>query len=99
VSPELVVPRTNADILRDLLDRVKENEWVEQYTRCGRGCCGDWTTECPSCKVEQGDDYRSETYRQHKPGCQLAALILEAETYLSVEEKLEAEREAAEDGR
>jgi len=86
-------PRTNLDIIRDLIDKVKEHEWVEHYQRCGRGCCGEWSTRCDSCHADEGDYAKPETYRQHKEGCQLAALIAEAEAYLRVEERLADERE------
>lgn len=89
---ELVEPRTNTDIMRDLLEHVQRHEWVEHYQRCGRGCCGEWETTCPSCDAPEGD-YDKDDYQTHKPGCRLAALILEAETFIRIEEQLAEERE------
>jgi hypothetical protein len=90
----MIEPRTNTDIIRDLLSELQEREWVEvRRAGCQRGCCGDvYTTECTSCGAEEGD-YKSETYRHHKPGCKLGALILEAETFIRIEDQLQEERE------
>lgn len=88
-------PRTHLDIMRDLLEFAQDHEWVDEDVYCGRGCnClrGSHTI-CPECKAEKGQ-YGTEQYRQHEPGCRLHALILEAETYIDVEQQLEAERQA-----
>lgn len=77
-------PRTSVAIIRDLLSFAKEHEWIETYERCRRGCCGEWKTRCPSCEV---------LLSEHKPDCQLAATIRDAEAFLAAEEQLEQERE------
>lgn len=88
MSLDVVEPRTTADIVRDLLARVEAGEWVEMYNRCSKGCCGEWSTECPSCGAHEGDYDDPNAYRQHKEGCRLKALIVEAEAFLAVEEEL-----------
>lgn len=71
-------PRTNADILRDLLAATKEREWVATYTRCGHGCCGDWSYTCSGCNGHEPN---------HEKDCRIAALIQEAEAFLRAEEE------------
>lgn len=90
-------PRTHVNMMRDLLERVTAHEWVSGYERCPRNCCDDYFHRCSECEADAGDQHKNpEKYKQHKPGCQLAALILEVEAYLSIEEKLQEEREEAE---
>ncbi len=94
----MIEPRTTTDIMRDLLDALKEREWVEVRHSKGCGCCPDtWETECTSCGAEAGGTLNAkghwEESREHKPGCNLAALILEAETFIRIEEQLAEERE------
>lgn len=84
----IVEPRTTADIVRDLLARVEGHVWIEHYERCSKGCCGKWSTTCTSCGADEGDYDDPNDYQQHKEGCRLKALILEAETFLAVEEEL-----------
>lgn len=87
-------PRTNLDIFRDLLAALKDREWVEVRHAKPCNCCHDtWETECSSCGAEAGDYMNDDNYKQHKPGCTLAALILEAETFIRIEEQLEEQRE------
>lgn len=76
--------RTTVDILRDLLEHVRENEWQEKYTLYSCGCCGEWETKCRVCDACAGE-YGDDNYRSHNPECKLAALILEAEAFLTVE--------------
>ncbi len=83
---DIIEPRTNADIIRDLLGHIEE--WVRKYERCPRGCCGEWKTECPSCGAEEGDYDDPATYRTHEPTCQLAKLIREAEAFLAAEDEI-----------
>lgn len=82
--------RTHADLVRDLLEIAISTEWETTYERCGRGCCGEWKTRCPSCG--QDEESEADGYRTHKPGCRRAALILEAEAFLNVEEELNQEK-------
>ena len=89
--------RTHNDITRDLLEALKERTWVEERILKHCNCCNDtWETCCSSCGAPEGDGYHGnwENFRQHKEGCALAALILEAETYLRIEEQLQQEQEA-----
>ena len=72
-------------MIRDLLERVEE--WPERPRYDGRGGYEGWETKCPTCE-EDGEDWKT---REHKPGCALAALLLEVRTYLEVEEQLTAE--------
>ncbi len=88
-------PRTHLDMMRDLLVHAKEREWFGAWETCSRSCCQKYHTRCSECGVDEGDYDKPESYRKHKPECRLAALILEAETYLEVEDKLAEEREAA----
>ena len=81
-----IEPRTPADMIRDLLKHVEE--WSERYVPCPRGGYhGNWETTCLTCEAD-GEDWRE---REHKPGCSRAALLLEARTYLEVEQQLEDE--------
>lgn len=76
-------PRTTTDFIRDLLSTLREREWIETYTRCGRGCCGEWSTQCPDCgECEE---------KGHSEDCQTKRLISETEGYLMVEDELERE--------
>jgi hypothetical protein len=89
----LAEPRTVTDIMRDLLSELQDREWVETRISRGCNCCRDeWEIQCRSCGAEAGD-YASEDYCTHKPGCKLAALILETETFIRIEEQLQEERE------
>jgi hypothetical protein len=87
----LMEPRSTSDIVQGLLTLLQEHEWVERYRRCGRGCCGEWETICSSCDADEGK-YGTDDYRKHKPDCQLAACIREAEAFLRVEETLASEQ-------
>ena len=81
-------PRTHLDMIRDLLGHVEE--WSERYAPDPRGGgFGKWETACPTCEAK--DDHHDARTREHKPGCVLAALLLEVNTYLEVEEQLAAE--------
>jgi hypothetical protein len=94
----MIEPRTNTDIIRDLLSELQEREWVEVRRSKGCNCCPDtWETICTSCDAEVAGGYdprgRWVESRDHKPGCKLAALILEAETFVRIEDQLQEERE------
>lgn len=79
-------PRTHVDIMRDLLGMVREHEWISVTHYCGRGChcVRGYGVECPTCDGAEPN---------HKPGCPRAALILEVEAYLEVEEEIERRKE------
>ena len=85
---EVVEPRTTADIVRDLLAVVEEHEWVYHETRYGLG-----VNTCPECDADEGE-HGKEGYRVHEPGCRRAAIILEARTFLEVEQELADAAEA-----
>jgi hypothetical protein len=72
-------PRTTADIVEDLVEFLKEYEWVEEYRPCGRGCCGEFVTECPSCGTPSG---------AHEESCKLSSLLKEADAFVSVEREV-----------
>jgi hypothetical protein len=77
----VVEPRTSADIIRDLLEAVREREWVEEYIPCGRGCCGRWETRCAGCGKGNGEA------GEHSADCRVAALIREVDAFLQAEEE------------
>lgn len=62
------------EIIQELLDSLKETEWIYSYIRCPRGCCGDWEYQCPDCQKTREDG--------HAEHCQLARRIRLAEAYL-----------------
>ncbi len=77
---DIIEPRTNLDIIRDLLSFVENNQWQEREVGCGRGCCSKWKTLCPECDQEEE--------KGHGEGCRVAKLIKEAEAFIIVEEEL-----------
>ncbi len=71
-------PRTPTDIIRDMLDELREHEWLETAGTCGRGCaCLRWEYRCPSCGADRDDK------KGHKDYCRLRSLIVESEAYLA----------------
>jgi len=91
--------RTNADIIRDLLEIAVEHEWVDVRVGCPRGCCSDSIEQCSSCDgLRPGSRNESRyTYKfGHAEDCKLKALILESEACLRFEDSVaEAAEEAA----
>ena len=87
----MVEPRTNAEIMRDLLEAVKAREWVETAIYSPRGGYFDGTR--PTC--EECGDGAGKTGDTHAADCKVAALIAETEAFLRVEDALEEERERA----
>lgn len=83
-------PRTMVDIVRDLLEMVKEKEFTTDQVRCSRSCCYEWWTSCSECSAKE-EGYKEP--EKHDDDCKLAALIKEAEGYLNVEEDLLLEQE------
>ena len=66
--------RSPEEIIQGLLEVIQENEWIDTYVRCRRGCCGDWEYQCPSCNQNQK--------KGHSEHCPLALRIREAQAYL-----------------
>jgi len=80
-------------LIRALADSLRDREWVNEYERCPRGCCGEWHTRCSWCGADEGD-YAEPGYRTHKDGCGLKALLDRAEATIAAEEQ-ERQREEA----
>ncbi len=97
-------PRTPLDLIRDLAEKLRETQWAGEYnTSCG--CHPEYSPCCTSCDAPE---YGSRTIRKREPdgkmvsvsvkggvheeGCQLLALLDEADTLLNAEEaRLERE--------
>lgn len=82
-------PRTNVEILRDIIEYLGEQEWLGQYERCPRGCCRDWVYKCSECDTHQSEG-------KHKEGCRFERMLREGRAYLAAEEELEEARLKAE---
>ncbi|KKN65753.1 hypothetical protein LCGC14_0478920 [marine sediment metagenome] len=84
-----MIERTTVDIVRDLLDDVKHNEWTEYF---------DWNhnrsyvtcSYCRAPKVSKGEE-------GHEKDCYLLELIKAAEGFINVEEDLLNEKEVPND--
>jgi hypothetical protein len=93
-ATEAPEPKTPAEIISALLDRIRGHEWVEKYQRCSRGCCGEYVTECDECGEPEGSVENPSKYRQHLKHCALAVLIAEASSFLRNEEAAALARDA-----
>ena len=62
------------ELIKDLLEHIKEHEWILKDKTCSRGCCVKGIIcVCRICNKEQNDG--------HDENCPVAKLILEAENY------------------
>lgn len=85
-------PRSNVDIIRDLVDFLQPFEWQLKYERCPRGCCREPVTKCTECGATVPDppdllEPQVPEEPKHKEGCRLDKTLREAEAFLRVEEK------------
>jgi di/tripeptidase len=72
--------RTNADIVRDLLKFLIDHQWLSGDVYLGHG---DYATGCEDCGANSQERFNERD--THNPGCPRAALILEAQAFLTAE--------------